>query len=131
MTVMLVTLAFSALAKRTPCSTAFMDNSEPSVGMRMCLYMTLRSDPCIISFQNMPLVVRCQRKPPDCFTKPAGARDPSQCRANVADRASDAGLQDHRGLQEGQWPSDPGGLPPVHRSVPTAGSVRPCRRRHR
>ena len=42
MTVMLVTLAFSALAKRTPCSTAFMDNSEPSVGMRMCLYMTLR-----------------------------------------------------------------------------------------
>src|ERR1700731_2858999 len=25
----------------------------------------------------------------------------------------------------------PGGLPPVHRSVPTAGSVRPCRRRHR
>jgi hypothetical protein len=62
MTVMLVTLAFSTLAKRTPCSTAFMDNSEPSVGMRMCLYMTLRSDPCIISFQNMPLVVRCQRK---------------------------------------------------------------------
>src|SRR6202040_968740 len=61
---------------------------------------------------------------------PAGARDPSQCRANVADRASDAGLQDHRGLQEGQWPGDPGGLPPVHRSVPTAGSVRPCRRPH-
>ena len=28
----------------------------------MCLYMTLRSDPCIISFQNMQLVVRCQRK---------------------------------------------------------------------
>ncbi len=25
----------------------------------------------------------------------------------MADRASDAGLQDHRGLQEGQWPGDP------------------------
>src|ERR1700719_3854323 len=50
---------------------------------------------------------------------------------DVADRASDAGLQDQRGLQEGQWPGDPEDLPPVHRSVPTAGSVRPCRRRHR
>ena len=39
----------------------------------------------------------------------------------MADRASDAGLQDHRGLQEGQWPGDPEGLPPVHCSVPTAG----------
>ena len=48
---------------------------------------------------------------PDRVAPPAGARDPSQCRANVADRASDAGLQDHRGLQEGKWLGDPGDLP--------------------
>jgi hypothetical protein len=30
----------------------------------------------------------------------------------MADRASDTGLQDHRGLPEGQWPGDPENLPP-------------------
>ena len=70
--------------------------------------------------------LRLRLHQPDRVEPPAGARGPAQRRADVADRASGAGLQDHRGLQEGQWPGDPGGLPPVHGSVPTAGSVRPC-----
>ena len=36
-TVMPVTLASSAFARATPYRTAFLDNSEPSVVMRMCL----------------------------------------------------------------------------------------------
>jgi hypothetical protein len=40
-TVMLVTFAPVVFASDIPCSTAFRDNSEPSVGMRICLYMTL------------------------------------------------------------------------------------------
>ena len=36
---MMVTWALSAFAKATPSSSANFDNSDPSVGMRMCLYM--------------------------------------------------------------------------------------------
>ena len=34
-------------------------------------------------------------------------------------------------LQKGQRSGNPGDLSPVHRAVPTARSIRPCRRRHR
>lgn len=38
-TVRMVTLALIDLAKAAPCAIAFCESSEPSVGIRICLYM--------------------------------------------------------------------------------------------
>src|SRR5262249_46360812 len=47
----------------------------------------------------------------------------AQYRADVADRAAGARLQDDRRFPQGQGASDQGDLPPVRNAVPTAGLV--------
>ena len=71
--------------------------------------------------------LRLRLHQPDRLEPPAGAGGPAQRRADVADRTAGARLQDHRRLQEGQRPGDPGDLPQVHRSVPATGPVQPRR----
>ena len=60
-----------------------------------------------------------------------GARSAAQRRADVADRAPGAGLQDHRRLPQGQRRCHPQGLPRVRAAVPAAEAVHRRHRRHR
>src|SRR2546421_8610251 len=67
---------------------------HPGALLKIYVYGYIKHRTSSLSSGRAAEDLRLRLHQPDRVEPPAGARDPSQCRANVADRASDAGLQD-------------------------------------
>jgi hypothetical protein len=85
-TLRLVTLALMLLANRIPCSIALSDNSEPSVGSRMCLNMDAS-----IGFKTIHQEMTLRRVPVRGSSKNSCGKFPAQGLRFVLNGSDDVG----------------------------------------